>query len=182
VNQIVAFLPKDNVSMVATLLAAFDGIPEAWIENLRLQIVMRYASPMIPELVERSYHVDHVRLVREDFSKIDLEQLCATSSVLIVADPKLDSRAFSTAVDSGVATVVLATPNLPKAGRGYVGGLLAEHDRPASINVALSHALRLVDLRFPSPDAWATLALGLCSTSDHEQRILWDLEAATKTA
>jgi hypothetical protein len=102
--------------------------------------------------------------------------------VLIVADPALNSRAFSTAVDSGVATVVLATPDVPKVGRGYVGGLLAEHDRPASINVALSHALRLADLRFPGPDAWMDLARRLSTSAEHERTIPWHFEAATKTA
>jgi hypothetical protein len=100
VNQITAFLPKDNVSMLSTLLSAFDGIPEAWIANLSLQVVMRYSSPVVPDMVERSYHAEYVKLVGEDISSIDLEQLCATSSALIVADPALDSRAFLTAVNS----------------------------------------------------------------------------------
>jgi hypothetical protein len=182
VNQVVAFLPKNNVSMLANLLAAFDGIPQAWITNLRLQVVMRYTGPVVPQLVERSYHADHVRLIGKDISSIELEELCVASSVLIVADPALNSRAFSTAVDSGVATVVLATPDVPKVGRGYVGGLLAEHDRPASINVALSHALRLADLRFPGPDAWMDLARRLSTSAEHERTIPWHFEAATKTA
>jgi len=182
VNQITAFLPKDNVSMLSTLLSAFDGIPEAWIANLSLQVVMRYSSPVVPDMVERSYHAEYVKLVGEDISSIDLEQLCATSSALIVADPALDSRAFLTAVNSGVATVVLATAMLPKAGRGYVGGLLADHDRPASINVALSHALRLADLRFPGPDAWLELAQRLSTSSSQEAPISENFEPATKIA
>ena len=182
VHQITAFLPKGNASMLSTLLAAFDGIAEAWVANLRLQVVMRYTGRAVPELVARSYHADHVRLIGEDISRIDLEALCASSSALIAADPALDSRAFSIAVNSGVATVVLATPSLPKVGRGYVGGLLADHDRPASINVALSHALRLADLRFPDPEAWTELAQRLSSKSEPEQLIPEDLEPATKTA
>ncbi|MGD0053901.1 MAG: hypothetical protein ABSC34_00490 [Acidimicrobiales bacterium] len=180
VHQITAFLPKNNAGMLANLLAAFDGISDAWVANLRLQVVMRYTGRVIPDLVERSYHAEHVRLVGEDISSIDLEQLCATSSALIVADPALDSRAFSTAVDSGVATVVLATLEPPKVGRGYVGGLLADHDRPASINVALSHALRLADLRFPDPQAWVELAQRLCAGSIDE-RLVGAYEPATKT-
>jgi hypothetical protein len=140
------------------LLAAFDAIPEAWIDAYRLQIVMRYMGGSVPQLVERSYHADYVTLVGEDISTIDLEQLCAASSALIVADPAFDSRAFSTAVDCGIATVVLSPAKLPDVGRGYVGGLLADMNRPASVHVALIHALRLAELRFPSPDAWDELA------------------------
>jgi hypothetical protein len=182
VNHITAFLPKENVSMLSTLLAAFDGIPEAWIANLRLQVVMRYSGPIVSEVVARSYHSEYVQLVGEDISSIDLEQLCANSSALIVADPALDSRAFLTAVNSGIATVVLATALLPKVGRGYVGGLLADHDRPASINVALSHALRLADLRFPGPDAWMELAQRLSTSSGLDVTTSENFEAATKIA
>ena len=181
-NQITAFLPKDNAAMLSTLLAAFDGIPDAWITNLRLQVVMRYSDRVVPEIVERSYHTEFVQLVGKDISSLDLEQLCAASSALIVADPALDSRAYLTAVNSGVATVVLATPMLPKVGRGYVGGLLADHDRPASINVALSHALRLADLRFPSPEAWLELTQRLSFPSGPEKLVPGEFEPVTKIA
>jgi len=160
-HRITAFLPKDDGDALGTLLAAFDAIPEAWIDAYQLQIVMRFTGSSIPNKVARSYHADYVNLVGEDISTIDLEQLCAASSALIVADPAFDSRAFSTAVDCGIATVVLSPARLPDVGRGYVGGLLADMNRPASVHVALIHALRLAELRFPSPDAWDELALRL---------------------
>ncbi len=138
--------------MLFSLLAAFDAIPEAWIEGYQLQVVMRNSDEAIPAMVASSYHFDHVRLISEDISSLDFEKLCSTSSALIVADPGLDSRAFSTAVNCGMATVVLAKSLLPEAGRGYVGGLMAELGKPASIYVALTHALRLAELRFPTPN------------------------------
>lgn len=158
VHQITAFLPRDDSDMLFSLLAAFDAIPEAWIEGYQLQIVMRNSDSAIPAMIASSYHFDHVRLIGEDISALDFEKLCSISSALIVADPALDSRAFSTAVNCGIATVVLSKALLPEAGRGYVGGLLAELGKPASIYVALTHALRLAELRFPTPDTWLELA------------------------
>ena len=158
VQEISAFLQKDNIESLSTLLVAFDAIPEAWIERYRLKVVMRYSGSRVPDLVARSYHAKNVQLIGEDISTIDLEKLYESSSALIVADPTFDSRAFSMAVDCGIATVVLAPALNPNVGRGYVGGLLADLDRPVSVHVALTHALRLGELRFPRPDAWEDLA------------------------
>jgi hypothetical protein len=161
VQKITAFLPKDNGDSLSTLLAAFDAIPEAWIGNYQLEIVMRFTGRIIPDMVASSYYVEHVDLIGEDISTLDLAELCSTASVITIADPALDSRAFQTAVDCGVATVVLANALLPKVGRGYVGGLLADFDRPESVHVALFHALRLSELGFPHPEAWDELAARL---------------------
>ena len=174
-HQITAFLRRGSTSTLSSLLAAFDAIPEAWIDEYHLQIVMRHAGQIFPEMVANSYHADHVRLIGEDLSRPSLEALCAASSVLGVADPTLDSRAFSAAMDFGIATVVLSSSPVPEVGRGYVGGLLADLAHPASVNVALRHALRLADLSFPSPDAWDELALRLAESAratPHAGRLL----------
>jgi hypothetical protein len=157
-RKISAFLPRDNDEALATVLAAFDAIPHLWINDYQLQLIMRYAGEQVPDMVASSYHADHIRLIGEGISALDLGELCDSSSALSVADPAADSRAFSTAVDSGVATVVLASSPYPSVGKGYVGGLIADLSRPASVYVALNHALRLEALRFPSPDAWDGLA------------------------
>jgi hypothetical protein len=164
-QQITAFLPRDSTRTLSTLLAAFDAIPEAWVHDYHLQVVMRHVGQILPEMVANSYHADHVRLIGEDLSSPTLEELCAGSSVLSVADPGFGSRAFSTAVDFGLATVVLSSSRLPEVGRGYVGGLLADLTHPASVHVALTHALRLAELRFPNPDAWDDLAARLTNTA-----------------
>ena len=157
-HRISAFIPRDSTSTLSTLLAAFDAIPEAWIHEYELQVVMRHAGGLHPEMVASSYHANHVTLIGDDLTTPDLEALCASSSILSVADPAFDSRAFSAAVDCGIATVVLSTSDLPDVGRGYVGGLLADLTYPASVHVAIAHALRLKELGFPSPDAWDELA------------------------
>jgi hypothetical protein len=160
-HQITAFLRRGSTSTLSSVLAAFDAIPEAWIDEYHLQVVMRHAGQIFPEMVANSYHGDHVRLIGEDLSRTSLEDLCAASSVLGVADPTADSRAFSAAMDFGIATVVLSSSSVPEVGKGYVGGLLADLAHPASVHVALRHALRLAELSFPSPDAWDELALRL---------------------
>jgi len=157
-RRITAFLPKESGESLLTLMAAFDAIPEARIHGHNLQVVMRYAGSAIPNIISHSYHTNYVQLIGEDVSTADLQELCNTSSALTVADPAFDSRAFSTALGTGIATVVLGNSRRPAVGRGYVGGLLANHSRPASVHVALSHALRLTELGFPSPDAWKDLA------------------------
>jgi hypothetical protein len=157
-RKITTFLPKDSGATLTTVLAAFDAIPKAWINDYRLQLIMRYAGGEVPDMIAHSFHANHVQLVGEEMSAVDLEKLCSSSSALGVADPAIDSRAFSAAMDSGVATVVLANSLLPKVGQGYVGGLLADVTRSASVNVAMNHALRLEALRFPGPDAWDELA------------------------
>jgi hypothetical protein len=160
-QQITAFLAKDDADGLSTLLAAFDAIPAAWIDDYHLQVLMRYSGQALPKLVASSYHANHIRLIGEDVSTVELAEMCSHSSAIIVADPALDSRAFSTAVDCGIATVVLATSVFPAVGQGYVGGLLADFDRAASVHVALSHALRLAELGFPHPRAWDELAARL---------------------
>ncbi|HEY5273615.1 MAG TPA: hypothetical protein VIJ34_10325 [Acidimicrobiales bacterium] len=157
-HQITAFLPKDNEETLSTVLAAFDAVPEAWIDRYHLTIVMRYGSSSIPGKIANSYHAQHVDLISDDMSELDLERLCANSSALSVAEPAFDSRAFSAAVDSGSAIAVLTSALPPEVGRGYVGGLLGDVKRPASVHVALAHALRLANLGFPPPDAWDDLA------------------------
>jgi hypothetical protein len=164
-QQITAFLPRDSTTTLSTLLAAFDAIPEAWVHDYHLQVVMRHVGQIFPEMVANSYHADHVALIGHDLSSSVLEELCAASSVLGVADPGFGSRAFSTAVDFGIATVVLSSSRLPEVGRGYVGGLLADLTHPASVHVALTHALRLADLSFPNPDAWDELAARMTNTA-----------------
>jgi hypothetical protein len=165
VHRITAFLPRDSGSTLTTLLAAFDAIPEAWIDGYHLQVVMRHSGGALPDLIANSYHANHVRLIGDDLSTPGLEELCAESSILGVADPAFDSRAFSTAVDCGIATVVLSTSSVPVVGRGYVGGLLADLAHPASVHVAIAHALRLQELGFPSPDAWDEFAQRLHGTA-----------------
>jgi len=164
-HEITAFVPKDNVQSLASLLAAFSAIPEAWIADYRMSIVMRYTGGAVPELVSRSHYPSYVTLIGDDMAADELTNLCANSSALSVADPELDSRAFSSAVESGIATVLMSTSALPQVGMGYVGGLLADLRQPASVNVALSHALRLKELRFPSPETWGQLARRLRPTS-----------------
>ncbi|HLK44950.1 MAG TPA: hypothetical protein VKT18_03130, partial [Acidimicrobiales bacterium] len=162
-HQITAFLPKNSTTTLSSVLAAFDAIPEGWIDDYHLQVVMRHAGQIAPEMIANSYHAEHVRLIGEDLSTTSLESLCADSSVLGVANPTFESRAFSTAIDFGIATVVLSSSRVPDVGRGYVGGLLADLAQPASVNVALRHALRLAELSFPAPDAWDDLATRLAS-------------------
>jgi len=157
-RQITSFLPKNNGGSLSTVLSAFDAIPEAWISDYQLRVIMRYTGDAMPDMVASSYHAENVRLIGEDISAGDLEELCSTSSALSVADPAIDSRAFSSAVDSGIATVVLTDSTLPMVGLGYVGGLLADLRSPSSVHVAINHALRLEELQFPSPDAWDRLA------------------------
>ena len=156
-HRITAFLPKDGVDTLATLLSAYDAIPEAWIESYQLCVAMRHTGDEAPAMVAQSYHSEFVELVGGDISSKELKELCTTSSALIIADPAIDSRAFAIAVDCGVAVVVLASAQLPAVGRGYVGALLADGNRPVSVHVALTHALRLADLQFPRPDAWKSL-------------------------
>lgn len=157
-RQITAFLPRNGGRQLGTMLAAFDAFPEAWAPDYRLHVVMRYSGDTIPEMVAESYHSDYVRLISDDISSIDLQEMCESSSILSVVDPKTGSRAFATAVEAGVATVVAASSPVPEVGQGYAGGLFADLSRPASIHVALNHALRLEALHFPIPGEWDQFA------------------------
>jgi hypothetical protein len=160
-RRITAFLPRDSGETLATMLSAFDAIPEAWIPDYRLHVVMRYEGERLPDLVAASYHADYVELTGEDITSSDLQALTSSSSALSVAEPPRNSRAYASAIGSGIATVVLANAITPRVGHGYVGGLLADIRNPSSIHVALRHALRLEGLRFPDPIAWQQLACRL---------------------
>ena len=180
VHRITAFLPKDGVETLSTLLAAYDAIPEAWIESYHLRVAMRHSGAAAPALVSNSYHSEFVELVGEDISSFDLRQMCEESSALIIADPAFDSRAFSMAVECGIAIVVLASAQLPEVGRGYVGALLADLNRPVSVHVALTHALRLAELQFPRPDAWSELVDRLIGAPLNNLALLEILEPASQ--
>jgi hypothetical protein len=167
-QQITAFVPKDDGASLATLLAAFDAIPEAWIDAYSLQVVMRHDDALVPRLISESYHTNHVELIGGHVSSVELLELCAASSALSIAEPAIDSRVFSTAVSVGIATVVLSAQGLPNIGHGYVGGFLADRNRPVSVHVALIHALRLAELRFPSPDSWSEFAQRIVGARQRE--------------
>jgi hypothetical protein len=157
-QRLTAFLPRESGETLTALIAAFDAIPEARINNYNLQVVTRYEGRVMESIVANSYHARHVQLFGDDMSAGELRDMCDASSALSIAEPDLDSRAFSTAVNCGIATVVLSDSKVPIVGRGYVGGLMADERQPASIHVALAHALRLDELGFPSPNAWRELA------------------------
>ena len=165
-KRLTTFLPKDDEQSLLSILTAFDAIPSDWIDQYDLRVIMRYSGRAARDHVAASFHADHVQLIGEDFSSVDMNQIVADSSAMSVADPAFDSRAYATAVDAGVATVVLASDMLTDVGRGYVGGLLADINRPTSVYVAHNHALRLSDLRFPSPAAWFELAARLDAAMD----------------
>lgn len=160
-KRLTTFLPKDDEQSLISVLAAFDAIPSDWIEDYDLRVIMRYSGRKVPDHVAASYHTEHVQLIGDDFSSLDLQKLATDSSAMSVADPSFDSRAYATAVDAGVVTVVLADNMVTDVGRGYVGGLLADINRPTSVHVAHNHALRLSELHFPAPGAWFELATRL---------------------
>jgi hypothetical protein len=157
-QQITAFLPKGDVGSLSTLLSAFDAIPEAWVDAYNLQVVMRIDDLKVSKMVENAYHSKHIQLIGDAMSSLELQDLCSASSALGIAVPAFDSRAFSVAIDCGVGTAVFGNAQLPEVGRGYVGGLLANRNRIASVHVALIHALRLAELQFPSPQRWHEFA------------------------
>ena len=168
VQRVTAFLPRDSQESLATLLAAFDAIPDALIDNYRFDIAMRYSDEAIPTAVARSHHSDFVRLIGDDISASDLESLCRESSVLLIADPAFDSQAFSLATECGVAVVVITSVELPEVGSGYVGALFADQNRPVSVHVALTHALRFAELQFTRLNSLGELAVRLLMISSDE--------------
>jgi len=166
-QRFTAFLPSDGIETLTALMGAFDAIPDSQVNNYSLHVMTRYEGSAAKSIVAKSYHARHVQLFGDDMTEDDLRQLCDTSSAISMADPRLDSRAFSTAVNCGIATVVLVTSKAaPTVGRGYVGGLIADGRRPTSIHVAMAHALRLDELGFPSPDAWRELAERIIVSSE----------------
>jgi hypothetical protein len=167
-QQITAFVPKDDGASLTTLLAAFDAIPEGWIDAYSLQVVMRHDDSLVPKLIAESYHTNYVELIGGHVSSVELLELCAASSALSITEPAMDSRVYSTAVAVGIATVVLSTQPLPEVGHGYVGGFLADRNSSVSVHVALIHALRLAELRFPSPDSWAEFARRIVGARQRE--------------
>jgi hypothetical protein len=176
---VTAFLPKDDVASLTTLLAAFDAIPEAWIDEYHLQVVMRFDDALVPRLVESSYHTDHVELIGDSMTSLDLQDPVAASSALGIATPTIDSRAYSVAVECGIGTVVLGNSALPDVGHSYVGGLLANHSRTPSVHVALIHALRLAELQFPAPQRWKELAQRLVGNPSESPIYLQSIVGAT---
>lgn len=155
---ITAFLPRDNVAALATVLTAFDAVPDEWIDDYRLRVVMRHRGHQVEDLVGSSHHVSQVELIDGEMTGSDLEEVVGSSAAAGIADPTDASRALGVAMDRGVATVAMVSNETLALRRGYAGGLVASLTRPASVHVAFNHALRLSALRFPSPDDWDALA------------------------
>lgn len=155
---ITAFLPRDNVAALATVLAAFDAVPEAWADDYGLRVVMRHSDGQVGDMVAASYHANRIQLVDEEMTRRDLDDVVAGSAAAGVAEPTDASPTLDTAIEHGIATVAMLSSRTPLLRRGYVGGLVADLGRPASVHVAFNHALRLAALRFPSPESWDALA------------------------
>ncbi len=156
---VTAFVRPDDRDAIATIIAAFDGTPQSFASRYRFQIVTREGSPAVEELVSQSFYRDQIDVITKDFSTAELGAFCRESSAILIADPSFDSRAYATAELSGVATVVITDEEHPAVGRGYIGGLVADRTRPASVYVAMAHALRLASLNFPTPEMWSELGL-----------------------
>lgn len=174
-KSLTTFLRKDDEQALLSVLTAFDAIPVGWVEDYDLRVIMRYSGRAAPDRVAASYHSGRVSLIGEDFTSVDMRQITSDSSAVSVADPVIDSRVFATAVESGVATVVLAGGMVTEVGEGYVGGLLADIHRPTSVYVAHNHALRLSQLRFPGPQDWFDLAARLMKVVDRDSRDMSDV-------
>ncbi len=157
-GAITAFLPRDNVAALATVLTAFDAVPDEWIDDYRLRVVMRHRGREVEDLVGSSHHADQVELIDGEMTSSDLEEVVGSSAAAGIADPTDASRALDAAMDRGVATVAMVSTKSLALRRGYAGGLVANLTRPASVHVAFNHALRLSSLRFPSSDDWDALA------------------------
>jgi hypothetical protein len=180
-KRLTTFLPKDDEQALVSVLAAFDAIPTDWIDSYDLRVIMRYSGRAVPDHVAASFHSGHVHLNGDDLSSLDLSQLASESSAMSVGDPAFDSRAYAIAVEAGVATVVLANDMVTEVGRGYVGGLLADINRPTSVHVAHSHALRLSELHFPSPLAWFDLADRLSAAVAKDESV-WNKNPSSQLA
>ena len=176
-KSLTTFLPRNDEQALLSVLTAFDAIPAGWVNDYDLRVIMRYSGRAIPDRVAASYHADRVSLIGDDFSSLDMRQIALESSAISVTDPEFDSRAFATAVDAGVATVVLAGGMVTEVGEGYVGGLLADINRPTSVFVAHNHALRLSELRFPGPQAWFELADRLMEEIDEDGKDLSEISS-----
>jgi hypothetical protein len=118
-KRLTIFLHKDNERSLVSILRAFDATPTNRTHNYDLRIIMRYSGRTIPDHVAAGYHSDHVQPIGEDFSSLDIHKVASDSSAMSVADPTFDSRAYATAVDAGVASVVLAGDMVTDAVRGY---------------------------------------------------------------
>ncbi len=154
---ITAFLPRDNVAALTTVLTAFDAVPDEWIDDRRLRVVMRHRGHEVEEAVGASHHAAQVELIDEEMTESDLLEVVGSSAATGIADPTDASRALDVTMDRGVATVAMVSSPALALRRGYAGGLVASLARPASVHVAFSHALRLASLRFPGPDDWDAL-------------------------
>ncbi len=157
IQTISAFLQKDDVESLHSVLRAFDATPEKWVEHQRLQVVMRYRNREVDQLIRESFHGSHVDIISDTLDDDELSRVAQQSSAFAIGDPEIDSRVFGQAMDEGIGTAVLAE-GVPLVASNYVGAFLGDVTRPASVHVAFAHAMRMADLRFPGPQDWSELA------------------------
>jgi hypothetical protein len=157
VRDVVAFISPTDKRTVLTLLSAFDAIPEAWVDQYQLTIVSRFPAEELAVLAEASFHSEQIRSMGSDLSDEELENLVRQAATVMVADPAIESRAYSFAMDAGVPVVIISSETTPKVPGGYIGALVAAADRPVSIHVAMTHGLRLANIHFPSYPRWRNL-------------------------
>ena len=109
--------------------------PRRWIDEYHLQVVMRHAGQIFPEMIANSYHGDHVRLIGEDLSRSTPRGLCA--DVVGARRRRSDGRLARVLGRDGLRhRHGRPCRRPPSRGRpGYVGGLLADLAQPASVHV-----------------------------------------------
>ncbi len=162
IQTVSTFLQRDDVESLQSVLRAFDATPEGWIDGRQLRVVMRYHGSEPEHLVRQSFHGAHVELIGETLDESELAELAQSSSAFAIGDPEIDSRVFSQAMNQGIGTAVLSD-GVPLLSTNYVGAVLGNVTRPASIHVAVAHTLRMADLRFPGPQDWREVAQRLDS-------------------
>ena len=157
VNVVVVFVPPDGVDVLRSVVTAFDAIPEAWADNYRLHIITRLPSDSVRHIVDASFYRESIELTHAVLGDDEITRVCSQAAVVMIADPIYESRAYQTSADASLPVVLMTSAIVPDVPKGYPGTLVASSNRPVSIHVAMTHALRLAHVAIPNYGSWRSL-------------------------
>jgi glycosyltransferase involved in cell wall biosynthesis len=143
------------------LVEAFEGIPDAEIEQYWLTVVGEtwegFTLPV--EMIERSPRRDRITLVNRYVTDEELDAyLNGADAVILPYTRSSLSGPLHVAMSYGVPIVMSETGGNVEAAAGYGGVILVPPSDPGALSAALRQLPALHGQRFEHPHSWANTA------------------------
>ncbi len=157
--DVLAFVPGLDRLALSSVVAGFDSISSAVIEQYRLRLVVSpYALAEARALRRSAHHSTAIEVLPIPGGESEIRALARRASVVVASDTMANGPAVAGAVSAGVGLVLLSSGSSPAARPAYVGAVVADPSNPASVHVGITHCARRRTVRFPSSEELESLS------------------------